>query len=149
MKLETVEVRDLDPRDPVWEAFVPNYPGFREWLSRISSDGRGAWVFRDSGKTAALCIFKQEEGLDTGNGVLPGKVLKLCSFYVAPGYRGRGLAGALLDQAMKHAAAAGCRYVYLHSNNLSTQGFFRRRGFSDAGFHPVAGRFDLIQAREP
>ena len=81
---------------------------------------------------------------------LKGKVLKLCSFYVDEGSRGKGIGKLLLKTALDYAKNEKCRFVYLHSNNSQTQEFFKRFGFVPfAGVHSIEGREspDMIQVR--
>ena len=51
---------------------------------------------------------------------------------VRPEYRRHGLATALLNAALAHAAAAGCEYVRCHNNwdNPAETALFRRCGFA-------------------
>jgi GNAT superfamily N-acetyltransferase len=50
---------------------------------------------------------------------------------VAPAARGRGVGGRLLEAAIAHARAAGCRRLTLltDADNAGAQRFYRRRGF--------------------
>jgi ribosomal protein S18 acetylase RimI-like enzyme len=59
---------------------------------------------------------------------------------VLPEARGRGIAGALTDILIGHAAALGCRRVVLHSSAMA-QGVYRRAGFApccDLAIHATA-----------
>jgi GNAT superfamily N-acetyltransferase len=49
----------------------------------------------------------------------------------APAARGRGVGGRLLEAAIAHARAAGCRRLTLltDADNAGAQRFYRRRGF--------------------
>ena len=59
---------------------------------------------------------------------------------VLPEARGRGIAGALTDILVEHAAALGCRRVVLHSSAMA-EGVYRRAGFApccDLAIHATA-----------
>ena len=51
----------------------------------------------------------------------------LCALYVEPAFRGRGLAGALMDLACADLAAAGGRELYLVTEHT---GFYERYGWT-------------------
>ena len=50
---------------------------------------------------------------------------------VTPAARGRGVGGCLLEAAIAHARASGCRRLTLltDADNAGAQRFYRRRGF--------------------
>lgn len=52
----------------------------------------------------------------------------LRSTAVAAGFRGRGIARALVDRVIAHAGGHGCHELYLLTENAD--GFFRRCGFA-------------------
>lgn len=64
------------------------------------------------------------------------------SIYVAPEARGRGVAGALLDELINHCQAMGLRQMVAvigDSDNAGSIALHRARGFADAGVFKAAG----------
>ena len=64
------------------------------------------------------------------------------SIYVSPEARGRGVAGALLDQLINHCEALGLRQMVAVIGDSANQGsiaLHRARGFADAGVFKAAG----------
>jgi ribosomal protein S18 acetylase RimI-like enzyme len=73
---------------------------------------------------------------------------ELCGVYIPPAHRRKGLASALLDEALRHARAQpGLRQVTLSVNatNHSARALYESRGFTRYGVEPdsicVAGEF--------
>jgi GNAT superfamily N-acetyltransferase len=66
---------------------------------------------------------------------------EFAGMYVAPAFRRRGLAGALLDAALAHARSlSGVRQVKLAVNatNLAARSLYQSRGFTCVGGEPEA-----------
>lgn len=59
----------------------------------------------------------------------------VCKLYLLPSVRGGGIAGALMDQAKKAAAAWGVKTMWLatHETNRRAQKLYKRCGFKNAG----------------
>ena len=59
----------------------------------------------------------------------------VCKLYLLPSVRGGGIAGALMDQAKKAAAAWGVKTMWLatHETNRRAQKLYKRYGFKNAG----------------
>lgn len=59
----------------------------------------------------------------------------VCKLYLLPSVRGGGIAGALMDQAKKAAAAWGVKTMWLatHETNRHAQKLYKRCGFKNAG----------------
>ncbi|HLZ82965.1 MAG TPA: GNAT family N-acetyltransferase [Caulobacteraceae bacterium] len=89
----------------------------------------GVFAFRAGldGETAGfiLCRLAADEA----------EVLTLA---VAPAMRRRGVAGALLDQAMAAALAGGARAMFLEvaTDNPGAEALYRGRGFGEVGRRP-------------
>jgi len=85
--VECVEAYVLDERDPIFDSFRVDYPGFDEWLVKCKREHRMAFVIRSPNlsRLAAICIVNREDDNDYG---LSGKVLKICTLKVAEEYNG-------------------------------------------------------------
>lgn len=59
----------------------------------------------------------------------------VCKLYLLPSVRGGGIAGALMDQAKKAAAAWGVKTMWLatHETNRRAQKLYKRYGFKNGG----------------
>lgn len=132
VNVETVPVSHLDPADEVFGSLRADYAGFDDWLAKCAGQGRQAWVVRDGGAIAALCIFKEEtdEMVGADGTVLAGRALKLCTFKVVA--RGKKLGERMLYVALLHAWRNGFRHVYLHTRTEEQAHLVRLLG--DFGF---------------
>lgn len=63
---------------------------------------------------------------------------ELLSIAVAPPYRRHGVASRLIDEVIRHAAAAGARRLFLEvaEDNLGAQALYARFGFVTVGRRP-------------
>jgi ribosomal-protein-alanine N-acetyltransferase len=72
-----------------------------------------------------------------GHGILwwAADEAELANLAVAPGFRGRGIAGALLDQLTRDAWAVGVQAVFLEvrSSNEAAVALYEGRGFHQVG----------------
>ncbi|HEY9194171.1 MAG TPA: GNAT family N-acetyltransferase [Methyloversatilis sp.] len=77
---------------------------------------------------------------------LGGRVAQLEDMVVAAGYRGAGLGDRLLDAAIDHARAAGCRRITLLTDggNADAQRFYMRHGFVRSGMLPMRLLLDRV-----
>jgi len=95
--VEAVKAYELDERDPIFESFRAEYDDFDRWLVRCKREQRPAWVVRDDGRLAAVCIVKErDDELSLG-----GHTLKICSLKVAEERPGRRY-GELLLKTLFH-----------------------------------------------
>lgn len=62
----------------------------------------------------------------------------VASVFVAPGWRGRGVATRLVDRATRVAADAGTTTLYLLTEDKAD--FYRRRGWTDVAVPPYPAR---------
>ncbi|KXS31820.1 MAG: Uncharacterized protein AWT59_2036 [Candidatus Gallionella acididurans] len=92
---------------------------FDTWFRHHASEGRRAWVYWiEPEKLGALCIFARKVNDDlTGRGeILPGASLKLCTFKVGEGCRGRKIGELFLKAAFRHATEHGLENIFIHGN---------------------------------
>jgi len=115
---------------------------FDPWFRRNAGDGRRAWVYWSSPeKLGALCIYARKENDDiTGRGnILPGSSLKLCTFKVGEGCRGRKVGELFLKAAFRYATENRLENIYIHGNSDKQNILFDL--LSDFGFTEY-GRYD-------
>ena len=144
--VDTVPVSHLDRDDSLFDSLRADYDSFDEWLAKCSEDGRKAWIVRDSGATAALCIFKEEtdERIGADGDFLAGRSLKLCTFKVVA--LGKKLGERLLHVALLYAWHNGFRHVYLHTRTDEQPHLVRLLGdfgFENRGRHVTSGQDDV------
>jgi hypothetical protein len=109
VRLRPLHAISLD--DPLFESIRQDYDGFDGWFRGSAASGRECWVVAgDSGKLAALCIFKPEFNPFPE---MPGSWLKLCTFKVAAEMSGRKLGELLLKTAFMHCLQTEIPAVYL------------------------------------
>lgn len=146
VNVETVPVSHIDPEAPIFGSLRAAYNGFDRWLAGCCEQGRQAWVIRDGGAIAALCIFKAEtdEQICADGTVLAGKTLKLCTFKVVA--LGKKLGERMLHIAILHAWRNGFRHVYLHTRTDEQPHLVRLLadfGFENRGRHCTCGADDV------
>ena len=68
------------------------------------------------------------------SGMESGRAVELISMWVAPGHRGTGVVGRLVDQVVVWAAARGQRtFLMVREDNVAAIRAYRRAGFVDRG----------------
>jgi ribosomal protein S18 acetylase RimI-like enzyme len=103
------------------------------------------WRHRAEGGPASANFIAREGGVDVGLAAVfaepdaPGR-MHLVSMWVDPGYRRRGVARALVDQALRWAAERRAREVILW---VADQNTAARRLYERLGFRPTGERQPL------
>lgn len=103
------------------------------------------WRQRAEGGTVSANFIAREGGVDVGLAAVfaepdaPGR-MHLVSMWVDPGYRRRGVARALVDQAVRWAAERRAREVILW---VADQNAAARRLYERIGFRPTGERQPL------
>ncbi len=96
--------------DPIFESLRSDYPGFDQWLTKVSREGREAWVIESpGGRCAGICIWKS----DDDEFRFGGKVMKLSTFKVAEEHRGRRYGELLLKTVFTELRANRYDHVWL------------------------------------
>ena len=96
--------------DPIFESLRGDYPDFDQWLTKVSREGREAWVIESPrGRCAGICIWKSEDDEFR----FGGKVMKLSTFKVAEEHRGRRYGELLLKTVFTELRANGYDHVWL------------------------------------
>jgi GNAT superfamily N-acetyltransferase len=167
---DTVQVRPYRPEDEgalleVWNAALPADPlTAGGWRARVlldpNFDPAGCPVAEVDGTVAGFLLSLTRRVPDAGAGLEP-EAAWITAFGVAPGARGRGAGGALLDAALARLRELGCRRVTVaaYLPNYFTPGvdvaaysdgvaFLERRGFRVAS-RPLSMRATLTGFRTP
>lgn len=92
--IDDVPLYSLTPElpEPFFGSLREGYAGFDDWFRKKARENRKAWVYRDeSGVLGAICIYavQTDETVTDNSAKLDGKALKLCTFKVGQGVRGR------------------------------------------------------------
>jgi ribosomal protein S18 acetylase RimI-like enzyme len=126
-----VEVRRAERSDlPAMLALEEHFPGDklgRSSLTRfLSADSAEVWVATEAGAVVGDAIVLYRRGFDTA---------RLYSIVVDPRFRGRGIAGALLEQAEAAARIRGAVAMRLEvrSDNRAAIGLYEARGYEAVG----------------
>ncbi|WP_457306928.1 GNAT family N-acetyltransferase [Polaromonas sp. P5_E6] len=118
--IEDVELHTLTVQlpNPFFDSLRAGYAGFDGWFRAKAQEGRHAWIYRDGGNLAALCIYAvQHDEKITDNGeLLNGSALKLCTFKVGETARGRKVGELFLRAAFRYASDQRCEAIFLHAN---------------------------------
>lgn len=135
------------------------YAGFDDWFRKKARENRMAWVYRDeSGVLGAICIYavQTDEAVTDDSAKLEGEALKLCTFKVGQGVRGRKIGELFLKAAFRYGTENACEHIFIHAdvekhnylvNLLIDFGFEDRGAYGlDRVFvkrHPIAAPDDV------
>lgn len=97
-----VKLYNVDEKDPIFDGFRADYPGFDEWLKKAKRQDRPSWAIYSGTHLAAICIVKREDVPVYGT---IGKILKICSFKVADTFVGARFGELLLKTVFSYADA--------------------------------------------
>ncbi len=109
---------EINKNQPFFESLRQSYDGFDKWFQKCAEDKRKCWCIEDgTGNIVAICIYKHEQDTPlTDNGdIIPGRILKLCTFKVDPKARGKKLGERLLYIAFDYCVKNDLDWVYLHT----------------------------------
>lgn len=85
----TAEAHEIDSRDPFFDSLREGYPEFDGWWrEKCVKQHRSCWVVYDNDQLAGLIVRKDEDAMNTDAITKAGKILKICTFKVAPESRG-------------------------------------------------------------
>ena len=116
-----------------------------EFAPDRAAQARGLAAILDAPGVGAILVAEDDGAvlgmvslLWTVSTALGARVGLLEDMVVTPGARGRGVGGQLLEAAIAHARAAGCRRLTLltDADNAGAQRFYRRRGFGASPMLP-------------
>ena len=97
-----------------------------------STPGCALLVAEVDGETVGMCQLIEFRHIQARG----GRCAEIESVHVHPDWRGRGIGGQLLEEAVARAAAAGCYRVQLTSNKARTEA------------HRFYGRHDFVATHE-
>jgi ribosomal protein S18 acetylase RimI-like enzyme len=126
-ELREVRLAALSESPQAFASTLDRERGYDEgqWRSFV---GAGAWfVARDAGRVVGVVAILPERDRRGGR--------HLVSMWVVPELRGRGVADALLGEALGFAAADGAEAVHLWvaDGNSRARRFYERAGFASTG----------------
>lgn len=135
--IEDVPLHSLTPSlsNQFFDSLRKGYEGFDEWFRKKARADRRAWIYRaDDGQLAALCIYAIQTGevINDEQERLEGDALKLCTFKVGEGVRGRKIGELFLKAAFRYATERVCEHVFTHTN--ATEHDYLIRLLEDFGF---------------
>jgi GNAT superfamily N-acetyltransferase len=121
-----------------------NSPQRRELVEEIAEWATGHWIGAD-GRLGGLVVRKDERGDEIGRDA-GLRVLKLCTFKVAPHAQGHKVGELLLRKAVWHAQLNGYDLIYLttYPKQRMLLDLLRRYGFEDS---PSRGSGELLVAK--
>lgn len=156
--IEDVFLYSLSPylESDFFNSLRDGYPLFNDWFGRKARENNKAWVaWEQPGIIGAICIYVQqdnetitEEGLRLG-----GSALKLSTFKVAQGVRGKKIGELFLKAAFRYATANRLEHIFIHGDKEKQPFLFdllEDFGFHCVGTHPgSAGRDAVYLKRHP
>ena len=131
-----VKAHEIDHEDPFFDSLRDGYPEFNDWWrEKCIKQHRPCWVVYDGGHLAGLIVRKDETACDTDALTPAKKILKICTFKVAPKSRGVKLGELLLKQVLWYAQANGYDLAYLttYEDQVSLMALLEYYGFRNAG----------------
>ena len=129
---------EIDPGDCIFNSLREDYPKFDNWWrEKCVRQHRKCWVVfeNDTGRLAGLIVRKDERRGDTSAVSKFNKILKICTFKVAPESRGVKLGELLLKQVLWYAQTNDYDLAYLttHKIQVSLMNLLEYYGFQDVG----------------
>lgn len=163
-----VEAHEINSKDIFFDSLRDGYPEFDDWWrKKCVKQHRPCWVVYDNDQLAGLIVRKNEVAGDTDAVTKAEKILKICTFKVAPQSRGVKLGELLLKQVLWYAQRNGYDLAYLttYEDQVALMDLLEFYGFRNAGENangehiyerdfsasalvPSATKTDFEQARE-
>ncbi|MBT2326897.1 GNAT family N-acetyltransferase [Variovorax paradoxus] len=119
--IDDVPLHNLTPElsGALFESLRDGYAGFDAWFRRKARQNTKAWVYRDeAGVLGAICVYdiQSDEVVTDAHVRLEGKALKLCTFKVGQGVRGRKIGELFLKAAFRYGTENGCEHIFTHTD---------------------------------
>ncbi|MEN8135000.1 MAG: GNAT family N-acetyltransferase [Thermodesulfobacteriota bacterium] len=127
-----------------------DYPPFDKWFKRKARENNKAWVAWEQPEViGAICIYVQQDNETiTEEGLrLEGPALKLSTFKVGQGVRGRKIGELFLKAAFRYATANRLENIFIHGDEDEQRFLFDMLedfGFHHVGTHPGSGGRDAV-----
>lgn len=131
-----VKAHEIDYEDDFFDSLRDGYPEFNVWWrQKCVKQHRACWVVYDDDKLVGLIVRKDEAADDTDAITAAEKILKICTFKVAPEKRGVKLGELLLKQVLWYAQINGYDLAYLTTfqDQVSLMDLLEFYGFRNAG----------------
>lgn len=131
-----VKAHEINHQDRFFDSLRDGYPEFNGWWrEKCVKQHRSCWVVYDDGHLAGLIVRKNETAGDTDAITPAEKILKICTFKVAPESRGVKLGELLLKQVLWYAQTNGYDLTYLttYEDQVSLMDLLEYYGFRKAG----------------
>ena len=103
----------VDVKNSLFDGLRADYRGFDEWFGKCAKEHRNCWIVEVGGQMAGIVVRKDEAPAEAGIVSSGTKILKLCTFVMAPEYRGDKFGEQLLKQSLWFAQANEYDVVYL------------------------------------
>ncbi len=131
-----VEAHEIDSQDRFFDSLRDGYPEFDDWWrEKCVKQHRSCWVVYDNEQLAGLIVRKDEPGSNTDAVTKADKILKICTFKVAPDSRGVKLGELLLKQVLWFAQSNRYELAYLttYEDQEALMELLEYYGFRNAG----------------
>jgi GNAT superfamily N-acetyltransferase len=152
--VRSVPAHSLNEKDPIFDSFREDYPGFDDWLRRSKREGRRTWLIEDlsGGSYAGICIVKE----DDDEYRLGGRVLKISSLKVSERHQGNRYGELLLKTIFRFCSENRFDHAWVtvfekHAGLIMLLGYFgfgRLDTRTDLGETVMAKRFSPTQEEQ-
>ena len=134
----SIQAHEIDFGDRIFDSLREGYPEFDDWWrNKCVNKHRDCWVVCDyeNGHLAGLIVRKDERAGDTDAVSAAEKILKICTFKVAPENRGVKLGELLLKQVLWYAQINDYELAYLtvYEKQASLINLLEYYGFRNEG----------------
>lgn len=163
-----VDAHMIDHEDVFFDSLRDGYPAFNDWWSKCVKQRRQCWVVYDGNILAGLVVRKDETASDTDAVTKAARILKICTFKVAPQKRGVKLGELLLKKILwfaqtnkydlaylttfddQEALMSLLEYYGFRRNGINSNGeFIYERSFSPSSLAPVDDAFQAAREHYP
>lgn len=130
------EAHEIDSKDTFFDSLRDGYPEFDDWWrEKCVKQHRSCWVVYDNDQLVGLIVRKDEDASDTDAITKASKILKICTFKVAPESRGVKLGELLLKQVLWFAQSNKYDLAYLttYEEQVALMQLLEYFGFRNAG----------------
>jgi RimJ/RimL family protein N-acetyltransferase len=123
LNLSASPIRPWLSADPAGQKFLPTYLS-DDWEPQMDPKKNFLWIAEEEGKEVGFFDFELDP---SGAGYFV--------FYVAPEFRGRGLARKILEAGLETAEAKSCRYweAGVEEDNAASRRVLESAGFENTG----------------